>query len=404
MTNTLVTCSIIAKESLAILKNMLTFAGAANRDWQNEYGGNMSRGYAPGQTINIMKPPRYTYRAGPVASPQSTVQTTVPVTLSQGGCDINFNGLEQTVSITDSRMQDALNAAVATVCNEIDRQGAQLLRYSTFNTLNAAGTAITTQIGAVQAIANMNRRLDEMAAPRDRRRNLIMNPALNAQLIPGFSGLFNSQSVLDKQFKSGMMVDSLGLSYAIDQNMPTHTNGAATATNINGANQTGSTITVVAVAGGTLTKGTVIQLPGVNAVNPQSRQDTGVAMDFVVTADAALGATSISISPAIVTSGAFQNVTASPTTATPYVISGAASTTYGLSGAFHRDAFTLAMVPLWQPPKRGVLDAATVSDDGFTLSVTKFFDGINYNAITRLDVLFGWAATYPELSCRWYNT
>jgi hypothetical protein len=30
----------------------------------------------------------------------------------------------------------------------------------------------------------------------------------------------------------------------------------------------------------------------------------------------------------------------------------------------------------------------------------KFYDGVNDNAITRLDVLFGWAVTYPELATR----
>jgi hypothetical protein len=182
----------------------------------------------------------------------------------------------------------------------------------------------------------------------------------------------------------------------------THTNGAATATNINGAGQTGSSITVVAVAGGTLTRGTVITLPGVFAVNPQSRTSTGVLANFVVTADAAVGATTINISPAIVTSGPFQNVTASPTTGQPYVIVGAASTSYGTSVAFHRDAFTLAMVPMFEPVGLGT-KVTQMSDEGYTVKVTEFYDGINDNSIMRLDVLFGWAATYPELSVKYYN-
>jgi hypothetical protein len=73
--NSLVTCSIIAKESLAILENMLAFSSGVNRDWEAEFTGNQSRGYSPGQTINIKKPPRYTYRAGRVAQPQATQET-----------------------------------------------------------------------------------------------------------------------------------------------------------------------------------------------------------------------------------------------------------------------------------------------------------------------------------------
>ncbi len=402
MTNVLATSSIVAKESLRVLKNMLAFASRVNRNYEAEFTSNMSRGYAPGQTINIKRPPRYTYRAGRVAVPQATVEGTVPLTLQQGGCDVAFYSNERTLSFT--QLEKKLRAAMAPVANEIDRQGLQMAHYATFNTINAAGALPTTQAAALAIMTDSNRRLDEMAAPvRDGRRNIIVNPALNSAMVQGYAGLFNQQQGISKQFTTGYMQDSFGLNPAMDQNVDTHTNGAATATNVNGANQTGAAITVVAVAGGTLTRGTVITLPGVFAVNPQSRQSTGVLADFVVTADVLVGATSIPISPSIVTSGAFQNVSASPTTATPYVIKGAASTSYATNIAFHEDAFTLAMVPLWLPPEKGVISSEQVSDEGFTLRVVEFYDGVNDNSIMRIDVMFGWAATYPELATKVYT-
>lgn len=402
MANTLATCSIIAKTALPILENMLSFSMNVNRDYEDEFGGNMARGYAPGQTINIKKPPRYLYRAGRVAVPQGTVESTVALTLSQGGCDLNFSSQEMTISLT--KLEDKIAAAIAPVANEIDRQGLQLAHYSTFNALNTTGALPATQLAAVQVLTDTNRRLDEMGAPRDKRRSFIMGPGLNAATVAGFSGMFNSVTQLNKQYSTGLAENAFGINPAMDQNVDVHTNGAATATNINGANQTGSTVTVVAIAGGTLTKGTVITLPGVFAVNPQSRSSTGVLAQFVVTADCAAGVTSIPISPAIVTSGAFQNVTASPTTAQPYVIVGAASTAYNCNVGYHKDAFTLACVPLWAPEGgKGVIDVAQETANGFTLKVTKFYDGVNDNAITRIDVLFGWAATYPELSCKYYT-
>jgi hypothetical protein len=403
MSNTAVTSSIVARETLAILKNRLSFSASVNRDWEEEYTGNMSRGYAPGATINIRKPSRYTYRAGRVAVPQASIETTVPLTLSQGGADLNFTAFERTVSFTNRSVQNKLSAAVATVVNEIDRQGLSMARFAVFNTLNPTGVLPTTQALALAAVTDMNTRLDEMGAPRDDERTLIMNPKLNGAMVQGFAGLFNSQRTISRQFDRGMMVDSLGIAYGMDQNVDRHTNGAATATNINGANQTGATITVVAVAGGTLTRGTVITLPGVNAVNPQNRTDTGSLANFVVTADVLAGATSIPISPAIVTSGPYQNVTASPTTAAPYVIIGAASTSYNTNVASHRDAFTLAMVPMWKPTEGMGAKVSQMSSDGFTVKVTDFYDGVNDNAIMRIDVLFGWAATYPELGVKYYT-
>jgi len=400
MTNTLATSNIVAREALAVLENMTSFAPNVNRDFEDEFGGNMSRGYAPGQTINIKRPPRYTYRAGRVAVPQATVEPTIPLTLSQGGTDINFNSLERTLSLT--QLNEKLTAAMAPVVNEIDRQGLSMARFATYNTLNDAGALPATQIAAVSAMTDANTRLDIMGAPvKDGRRSFVMGPALNGSMVAGFSGLFNMSERINGNYRTGYMQDSFGLRPMMDQNVDVHTNGAATATNINGAGQTGSAITVIAVAGGTLTRGTVIRLPGVFSVNPQSRLSTGVLADFVVTADALVGATTINISPAIVTSGAFQNVTASPTTGQPYVISGAVNTSYRANIAFHKDAYTLAMVPLFQPPARGVLSSEQMSHNGFMLRVVQFYDGVNDSCIFRIDVLFGWAATYAELGVQY---
>jgi len=403
MANSLITCSIVAKESLAILENQLTFSSMVNRDFEAEFTGNMSRGYAPGATINIKRPPRYTYRTGRVATPQATTETTVPITLSQGGCDLNFTSLERTLSLT--KLEDKLAAAMAPIANEIDRQGLALAHFNTFNTLNPTGALPTTQIDAVNIVTAANRRLDEMGAPRDKRRAFVMGPGLNAATVAGFSGLFNAQGTVSKQFGSGLMVDSLGLAYGMDQNVDTHTNGTqnVAGTNVNGAGQTGAAITVIGL-GGTLTRGQIVTFPGCFAVNPQSRQSTGVLAQFVVTADVTAAATSIPISPEIVTSGPFQNVTASPTTGSPFLVVGAASTAYQCNVAYHRDAFTLAMVPMWAPPGgKGVIDVAQETYNGFTIKVTEFYDGTNDNSIMRLDVLFGWAATYPELSTKVYS-
>ena len=398
MTNTAVTCSIVAKEALPILANMLSFASNVNRDFESEFTSNVSRGYTTGQTINIKRPPRYTYRAGRVAVPQATTETSIPLTLSQGGCDLNFTSLERTLSF--NKLEDKVAAAMEPVANEIDRQGLQLARLSTFNTIGTPGTLPTTQALALAAVTGVNQRLDEMGAPRkDKRRAFIMNPALNGATVQGFAGMFNGQQTLTKQFESGVMVDSLGLAYAMGQNVDVHTNGtqAVTGTAV-AAGLSGSSIACAALTG-TITRGTKISFPGVFAVNPQSRQSTGTLAQFVVTADLLAGATALPISPALTPSGAFQNVS-NATTAANFTIFGTASGAYNANVAYHKDAFTLAMVPLWAPPGgKGVIDVAQETYKGFTIKVTEFYDGINDNSIMRLDVLFGWAACYPELAC-----
>lgn len=403
MSNALVTCSIVAKESLAILENMLGFASSVNRDWEQEFTSNMGRGYAPGNTINIKKPPRYTYRVGRVSVPQATTETTVPLVLSQGGTDLNFTSSERTLSLT--KLESKLQAAMASVANEIDRQGLQLAHDTVFNCLGTIGTAPATQAAAIAAVTGINQRLDEMAAPRDKQRALALSPALNASFIQGFAGLFNGQAKLNEQYGSGVMVDSLGLQYFMDQNIATHVNGtqATTGVTVNGAAQTGATLLVNTLSvTGTITKGTPFTIAGVFSVNPQSRQSTGVLQQFIVTADVAAAATSIPISPAIVTTGAFQNVTASPANTAAITLFGTSNNSYSTSIGYHKDAFTLASVPMWAPPGgKGVIDVATESYKGLNIKVTEFYDGVNDNSIMRLDVLFGWAATYPELAVKY---
>jgi len=399
MSNVFVTSSLVAKEALAILQNMLGFAKNVNRDFESEFGSNQGRGYSPGQTINIKRPPRYTYRAGRVSVPQATIETSIPLTLSQGGTDLNFTSFERTVSV--QQFEQKMQAAVAAVVNEIDRQGLDLARRTVANAVGTVGTLPTTQATAYALMTQGNQKLDEMAAPRDRQRSLVVNPAMNAAVLQGFGGLFNASPAISKGYNDGMFQNAFGLNVNMDQNVSRHVNGTAVqATNtVNGAGQTGSTLTVNAL-NGTLTVGTVFTIAGVNAVNPQSRQDVGSLQQFVVTAAAASSATSVQISPAIVPLGAFQNVTASPANSATITILGAANAAYDTNIMYHKDAFTLAMVPLFEPMSGTGAKVTQMSDDGFSVKVTQFYDGVNDNNIMRLDVLFGWAATYPELATK----
>lgn len=396
MSNTLAVSSLVAKEALAILKNNLAFSKFVNRNWQDQYTRESSSGKVrpSGNTINIPKPPRYTYRAGRQAVPQSTTETTVPLTLSQGGADLLFTSNERTTGI--AAMSQKIAAAMATVNTEIDRQGLELMHSAAFNILGTPATPPNTQALAVGALAGMKQRLSEMGAPlNDKRLAMIMAPSLNGALIQGYAGLFNNQNRVGKMQDSGLFLDGYGCYAEVDQCVAVHTNGTQviTGTAVSAA-QSGSNITVAAL-GGTITKGTKISFPTVFAVNPQTRASTGTVAQFTVTADLLAGATVIPISPAIVATGAFQNVTNVPSTAN-FAIFGTASGSYSCSGMFHEDAFTLAMVDL--EPLPGV-ESYTESADGFSVRVTSGTDIANDTVLTRIDVLFGWAATYPELAC-----
>ena len=167
-----------------------------------------------------------------------------------------------------------------------------------------------------------------------------------------------------------------------------------------------STIALSATtAVGNLNVGDVIQIANVYAVNPQNRQAYGSnkLRNFVVTAAATVatsGTTSVTVSPAVITAGQFQNVSvtsAGASTVTPFNNTGTVSPQNII---MHRNAFCLAVADLELP--EGVHFAGRASDKeiGLSMRVVRQYTINNDSIPTRLDVLYGWAPLYPELACR----
>jgi hypothetical protein len=398
VTNTLANSTLVTKKSLAILVNMLKFTKFVNRDFEGDFGNN--NGFMSGQTIQIRKPPRYNIRAGKVAVPQATVETTIPLTLAQAGVDVKFSSLDYTLNLSD--LETKLQAAMEVIANKIDLDGLTLAAASAPNYVAIAGAPTPTSTQALSSILSVGQKLDENGAPRGSARALILGPLGNTELMPGLQGFFNNQATLGEQYNDGVVADSLGFKFGMDQNVVTLTNGTQPSSGgtVNGASQTGSTLNVnTGSITGTITAGSKFTIAGVFAVNPQNRQSTGSLQQFTVTTAAAAGATSLLISPAITPTGQFQNVTASPANTAAITFYGTASTGFQANIGFHRDAFTLACVPMATFGKSGVVEIKTETYKGISLRMVKFYDGVNDDLITRFDVLYGWAAPYPELSC-----
>jgi hypothetical protein len=205
----------------------------------------------------------------------------------------------------------------------------------------------------------------------------------------------------------------------MDQNVGAQTFGAWTTTastltasttsiGISSGWASSSTITITAGAAVTLRAGDVITIANVFAVNPQNRQAYGSnrLRNFVVNSTVTgSGALSVSVSPAIITAGQFQNVTIPTTsgtaTVTPFSIgTSAVGTVSPQNIVMHRNAFTLAMADLEMPD--GVHFAGRASDKelGLSIRVVRQYTINNDSIPTRLDVLYGWAPLYPELACR----
>jgi hypothetical protein len=225
-------------------------------------------------------------------------------------------------------------------------------------------------------------------------------------LVKDTKALFQDDKSIAMQYKEGYMGRAAGFDWAENTMMPAHTRGGSNgAYLVNGATQTGATLTVDTGATAPAA-GDVITIAGVYAVNPQNRQAYGSnkLRNFVVTADTTLatgGARSLVVSPAVITAGQFQNVSI-PTTSAAAVVTpfNQVGTVSPQNIVMHKTAFCLATADLELP--EGVHFAGRASDKqvGLSLRVVRQYT-INSDSIpTRVDVLYGWAPLYPELACR----
>ena len=237
-------------------------------------------------------------------------------------------------------------------------------------------------------------------------------------MVAGLATLFNDKAAISQQYKSGVVADSLGLTFAMSQNVPSHTvrplGGTPT---VSGANQglinSGATdnpyaaTTALVTAGWTaaaaqrLKQGDVFTIAGVNAVNPETKADTGALQTFVVTADFSsdgTGAGTVTISPAIIAGGAFQNVTARPASGAAITVrTGSANTAYTQNVLWHRDAITFVSPKQELPGGMDMAYQASLADEGsISLRFVRGFDILNNRFVSRFDVLWGAAVTRPD--------
>jgi hypothetical protein len=113
------------------------------------------------------------------------------------------------------------------------------------------------------------------------------------------------------------------------------------------------------------------------------------------------GGTAVTVSPAIITGGQFQNVVVQTTSATAVV------TPFNNTGTvspqnlvFHKNFATLATADLELPDGVHFAGRASDKDLGLSIRVVRQYTINNDSIPTRLDVLYGWAPLYPELGCR----
>ena len=389
MANALLSPTAVTREALRVLHQKLNFVGSVTRDYDDSYA---KTGAKIGDSLKIRLPNQYTVRSGATLSAQDTTESSVTLQVAtQKGVDLNFTSVDLTLSLDDFSKR-ILDPAMSVLAANIEADALSMYKDVYQSVWNGASAATFNK--SLDARVILNRSLAPYAD-----RTALMDSIAMADVVKDTKTLFQDDASIAKQYKEGYMGRAAGFDWAENTMMPSHTRSAANgAYLVNGASQTGATLTVDTGANAP-SQGDVITIAGVYSVHPETKVSTGVLQQFVIGSGAT--ATSFPISPSIITSGATQNVSGSPADNAAVTFAGTASTAVQTSLLFQKGAFAFATADLVMP--QGVDFASRQVLDGVSMRIVRAYDINNDKFPCRLDVLYGYKTLRAQLACRYHN-
>jgi hypothetical protein len=394
-----ITYQNVAREAAKMLMEDNAVIKNVNTDREGEFTSTKN-GYKPGDTIKIKVPPvpvsyvGASFAGGSNAPAGNMLESSVNLTLqTQVHVPLQFTAREMSLELGDFKeryLRPSMNSLGSIMNADLLTQ----MKNLTPNVIGTWGTVPATRT----VFRNASSVLDRFLAPSDNRSIHISSDA-NDALAEVNATLFHKADEIRGEFADNAIGRFAEMDFFTQQSLPLHTNGAGnTAYIVNGASQVGSGL-IVSTGAGAISKGSILTIANVNSVHPITGVDNGKARQFVVTADYAGGAGTISIYPSMSVTSATAIGTLSALAA-----NGAAVTIFGTLSqakrqniAFHKDAFAVGFAPLDILPG---CEGYTANVGPVSVRVMSFGDGRLDLRGTRLDIMYGLAGVRPDHSIR----
>jgi hypothetical protein len=417
--NQLLTLSYITPDAAAILSNNLQICKNIAHDWDDDFGVKAAQ---IGQTINVRRPSLFNpVRVGNVAQIQAVTQTYSSLTFTDPwGIDTAFTSVELTFDYGDVS-KNLVAPVITRIANYVEQQ-AQNLILQVYNMVGTPGTALTggptgTALDTVlQAVALL---YDNDAPVADGMLSEYNSPSFNAKLASNNRTLFNPTKEIGDIYHKGLQGEFADAMHYIAQLVLPHTNGTwttGTYTVTTATTNPPSTANVFPRVGTLVVSGFgnadqpnvgdifVLETGGVpiDTVNPQSKQDTGIQQQFTVQSATNNGSGTITFTytPALTSSGPYQNVTAQATNATVLSFVGGSGVTTQNALVIHRNAFMMANKDLDLPKGVDFADYIKDPDTKTGIRYVRMFDIRVNQIIDRFDTMVAFGTLYEQLACR----
>ena len=403
MANNFLNTTWVSMKVLRLLLNKLIVAEYFDRSPQQDF----DKEFAPGSQITKKFPQRITVSDGMSYDPQGINRLQTPVNLDQW-MQVAFEWDDYEEAVKLERSESELQAqyfepAAAALAQECDSRCARWAYQNASMEVGALGTDPTS----VSTYFSARQRLEENAAGVLGKRCMLISSSMMTSLGTNITTIFHPADEITKSWKEGVIGELASFMFYESQSLFSHTAGTwAAGVTVNGANQTGTSLTITATAGDTFNVGDKFSIANVNLVNPMTRRIPGKAANKVFTVTQALtaaggGADVLNFMPPIYgPTSQYQNVDALPANSAALTLWPGTTSPNGKVGTvglgLTRQAFAIVGAKLYVPQSVEKAGVAQDPDTGLSVRKVKAWDPVRSVQVNRMDSLFGLGNLYQD--------
>lgn len=422
--STLINSNIISKETLAMFENNLVLGNRIDWSYTDKFGkadGKIGVNYSIRRPV---MPNVKTTNLAWDASLANVLETQVALTIGASlFTPLLFDDVDLALSI-DQFSSRYIKPVSTVMASKADQSIAEAIS-------NCAKLGNGVQVGggwvvgtastpiSSSTLLTAKQLLLDSGCPDDGEIFGVLTPKAMTEIANAQITLFNAQEAISKLYKKGYIGEFAGVSFATSQALTTHVNGAqgtlaigaGSAVLTAGWAETG--IFTVTATTGAIKAGDTFTVAGVYQVNPLTKVATSNLQQFVAVEDAIVGATTVTVSPAPITAGAYQNISTTVASKTATLI-GAINSVNAESIVFHKSAIAAASPELVIPKGADQAEFIRSEETSLGLRYVRNYDYLGAAGVggvgtaapgfaSRVDSIYGIKSVRPEWIVRVRN-